>query len=98
MAVAKRVLAATDKSHAWFADKSNRAEAIELLVKHAKANREDAEASYDYLHRIDYFEPASKLSRAKLRNLLDSERGLGNISPVLTIDRLVMPGLTELVD
>ena len=98
MPVAKRILAATDKSVAWFADVANRAEAIDLLVKHARSSREDAEASYDYLRRIDYFEPGSKVSRAKLRNLLEVEKSSGNVTAALVIDRLVMPGLTELTD
>ena len=68
---AKRVLAATDKSVAWLADPSHRGEAVELLVKVARSSKEDAEASYDYLRRIEYFEPSSKVSRAKLRNLVD---------------------------
>ncbi len=96
--VAKRVLTATDNSIAWLADKANRAEAIELLVKHARSRREDAEASYDYLLRIAYFEPGSKVSQAKLRNLIELEKSNGNVGPTLTIDRLVMPGLTELTD
>jgi len=36
-------------------------EAIELLVKVARSSKEDAEASYDYLRRIEYFEPNSKI-------------------------------------
>ena len=57
MSAAKRVLAATDKSIAWLADPRNRGEAVELLVKVARSSKEDAEASYDYLRRIEYFEP-----------------------------------------
>src|SRR6185503_9803663 len=53
MPVAKRILAATDKSHAWFANAANRNEAIELLVRHARSSKEDAEESYDYLRRIE---------------------------------------------
>jgi len=98
IAVAKRVLAATDKSIAWLAEPTNRAEAVELLVKHARASKPDAEASYDYLQRISYFEPSSKVSRAKLRNLIDVERTNGNVGAALTIERLVMPGITELTD
>jgi ABC-type nitrate/sulfonate/bicarbonate transport system substrate-binding protein len=98
MPVAKRILAATDKSHAWFANAANRNEAIELLVKHARSSKEDAEESYDYLRRIEYFEPHSKMSRAKLQNLIDTERSQGNVTTTLTIDRLAMPGLTELAD
>ena len=96
--VAKRVLAATDKSIAWLADPSHRGEAVELLVKVGRSNKEDAEASYDYLRRIEYFEPSSKVSRAKLRNLIELERNAKTVDASLTVDRLVMPGLTELTD
>ena len=96
--VAKRVLAATDKSVAWLADTAHRAEAVELLVKVAKARKMDAEASYDFLRRINYFEPGSQVSRKKLQNLIELERRSGNVGPALNIDRLAMPGVTELID
>jgi ABC-type nitrate/sulfonate/bicarbonate transport system substrate-binding protein len=96
--VAKRILAATDKSVAWLADPSHRAEAVELLVKVGRSRKDDAEASYDLLKRIDYFEPGSKVSRAKLQNLVDVEKSSGNIGQAFTADRLVMPGITELVN
>ena len=98
LTVAKRILAATDKSIAWLADPSHRDEAIELLVKVARSSKEDAEASYDYLRRIEYFEPSSKVSRMKLRNLVAMEQRAGTVNPAFAIDRLVMPGLTELTD
>ena len=98
LSAAKRILAATDKSIAWLADPSHRAEAIELLVKVARSSKDDAEASYDYLRRIDYFEPTSKVSRTKLRNLVAMEQRAGTVDPAFAIDRLAMPGLTELTD
>ena len=79
MSAAKRVLAATDKSVAWLADPAHRDEAIELLVKVARSSKEDAEASYDYLRRIEYFEPSSKVSRTKLRNLVAMEQHAGTV-------------------
>ena len=96
--LAKRLLAATDKSIAWLADQTHRGEAVDLLVSAAHARKEDADASYDLLRRIDYFEPSSKVSRRKLQNLIDAERQLGTIDASLTPERLVMPGVTELVD
>ena len=98
LSAAKRVLAATDKSIAWLADPSHRDEAVELLVKVARSSKEDAEASYDYLRRIEYFEPSSKVSRTKLRNLVAMEQRAGTVAPAFDIDRLAMPGLTELTD
>jgi ABC-type nitrate/sulfonate/bicarbonate transport system substrate-binding protein len=96
--LAKRLLSVTDRSIAWLADVSYRDEAIDLLVKVARSRREDAEASYDYLRRIEYFEPGSKVSSAKLRKLIEVEKRAGNIDPAFAIDRLVMSGITELTD
>lgn len=96
--LAKRVLVATDKSIAWLADTAHRDEAIELLVQAAHAEKEDAAASYDLLLRTGYFEPSSKVSRKKLQNVIDEERRAGIIGPSLTVDKLVMPGFTELSD
>jgi ABC-type nitrate/sulfonate/bicarbonate transport system substrate-binding protein len=98
LSAAQRVLSATDKSVAWFADPAHREEAIELLVKVGRSTKEDAEASYDYLRRIKYFEPSSKVSRAKLRNLVEMEQQAGTIAKGFDIERLAMPGLTEFVD
>jgi ABC-type nitrate/sulfonate/bicarbonate transport system substrate-binding protein len=98
MSAAKRVLVATDKAVAWLADPAHRAEAVELLVRVAKSSKEDAEASYDYLRRIEYFEPSSKVSRKKLRNLVAMEQGAGTVAATFDIERLAMPGLTELTD
>ena len=98
IAAAKKVLVATDKSVAWLADPAHREEAVELLVKAGKGSKDDAEASYDYMRRIQYFEPDSKMSRQKLRNLVELEQRAGTVAAGFTIDRLAMPGLTELVD
>jgi NitT/TauT family transport system substrate-binding protein len=94
----KRLLMATDKSVAWFADETHRGEAIDLLVGAAHARKEDANASYDLLRRIEYFEPTSKVSRKKLQNLIDVERELGSVDASFTPDRLVLPGVTEMTD
>jgi ABC-type nitrate/sulfonate/bicarbonate transport system substrate-binding protein len=96
--LAKRALAATDKSIAWLADATHRDEAIDLLVQAAHADKEDAAASYDLLRHTGYFEPSSKVSRKKLQNVIDEERQIGIIGPSLTVDRLIMPGFTELSD
>ena len=96
--LAKRVLTATDQSIAWLAEAAHREEAIELLVNAAHSSREDADASYDFLRRIGYFQPNSKISRAKLQNVIDLERRTGNVDAALTVDRLAMPGVTEFAE
>lgn len=96
--IARRLLAATDRSIGWLNDTGHRKEAVDLLVRVAHADAEDAASSYDFLRRIRYFEPSRKVSRAKLQDLVDVERDAGRISSALTIDRLIVPGLTELTD
>jgi ABC-type nitrate/sulfonate/bicarbonate transport system substrate-binding protein len=91
-----RLLDATDKSIAWFDDPKNRADAVALLVTVGKSSPEDAEASYDFLHKIGFFEPTAKVSRGALENLIKVESGIGRVDAKLTVDRLVLPGVTEL--
>jgi NitT/TauT family transport system substrate-binding protein len=97
-ALVKRLLSATDDSIAWLADEAHRGEAIDILVSAAHARPQDAGSSYDLLRRIKYFEPSRKVSRAKLQNLIDAQRALGNVGASLTVDRLVLSGVTELTD
>jgi len=85
-------------SERWLADEPHRAEAVKLLVNAALAQKENADASYDLMRRIGYFEPTSRISRKKLQNLIDVERTLTGVDPSFTPDRLAMPGITELVD
>ena len=91
-------MTATDNSIAWLADETHRGEAIDVLVNAAHARPQDAAASYGLLRRIKYFEPSRKVSRGKLQNLIDAQRALGNVGASLTVERLVMPEVTELTD
>jgi NitT/TauT family transport system substrate-binding protein len=92
------LLAAIDKSVAWFNDTSNRAEAVDILMHEMKSAREPMERSYDYLRKIDYFAPSNEISRKRMQNLIDAMKALGDIKSEITPDRIVVPGLTRLVD
>jgi NitT/TauT family transport system substrate-binding protein len=94
----RRVLAATDESVAWFVDPSHRAEALDVLVQVGKATPDDAEASYDFLRHIDYFESGDKVSRKAVGNVMEAEKSRGHVSPALTVDRLVLSGVTAITD
>jgi NitT/TauT family transport system substrate-binding protein len=94
----RRLLAATNDAIAWFEDPVNRPAAVALLVAAARASPEDADASYDYLRKIGYFERTGKISRRRLGALIAIERGRGLVESGLTIDRLILPGLGELTD
>src|ERR1700722_2780702 len=93
-----RLLAALDKSVAWFNDTSHRAEAVDILVQEMKSPRDPVERSYDFLRKINYFSPNNEISRSRMKNLINAMKGLGDIKSDITVDKIVAPGLTRLVD
>lgn len=92
------LLGALDKSIAWFNDTSHREEAIDILVREMKSPRDPVERSYDYLRKIDYFAPDNEVSRSRMQNLINEMKALGDVKTDITPDRIVVPGLTRLVD
>jgi len=96
-AVLARVLAAHAKSIAWFNDDANRAEAVKMLVAASGLKPDEVEKSYDFFRKGNFFEPTGKVSRKRLGALVDALVGLGDIPP-LALDRLVLPGVTQMGD
>lgn len=96
--VLHRLLAATSKSMDWLYDPANRKEAIDLLVKVAHANPEEADESFVLLEKIKYFERSGKVSRKQLANLISVETNLGFVDKPMKPDDLVMAGVTTLKD
>jgi NitT/TauT family transport system substrate-binding protein len=93
-----KVLAALDKSVAWFNDPVNRSEAVDVLAREMKSPREPLERSYDYLRKIDYFARNNDVSRSRTQSLINAMKEIGDIKRGITPERVVMPGLTHLVD
>src|SRR5579862_2009477 len=62
-----KLLAALDKSVAWFDDPANRSEAVDILVRQMKSPRDPVERSYDYLRKIDYFARSNEVSRTRMQ-------------------------------
>jgi NitT/TauT family transport system substrate-binding protein len=93
-----KLLAVIDKSVAWFDDPANRTEAVDILVKEMKSARAPVERSYDFLRKINYFSPTRDISRARMQNLINAMKALGDIKTDITPDKIVVPGLTRLVD
>ncbi len=96
--VAQRFVQAYTKSVGFFYDDAHRAESIDILVKGINADRDDVMKSYDFFRKIEFFEPTGKISRARLGSLLAVLKGMGEVPDGVTIDRLIMPGVTELTD
>lgn len=90
--------AVLDQSVAWFNDPAHRDEAVDILVREMKSPRDPVERSYDYLRKIDYFARGNEVSRGRMQNLIDAMKALGDIKTDISPDRVVVPGLTRLVD
>jgi ABC-type nitrate/sulfonate/bicarbonate transport system substrate-binding protein len=95
--VLTRLLAAHAKSIAWFEDDRNRAEAVKMMVEVSKLKPDEVEKAYDFFRKGKFFEPTGKISRKRLGALVDALAGLGDI-PKMDIDRLVLPGVTQMAD
>ena len=94
----ERVLVVYNKSIAWFHDEQNRAEAVKMMVAVSKMQADDVEKSYDFLTRGKFLEPTGKVSRAKLGALVGALQQLGDIPGGFDIERLILPGVTQLSD
>jgi ABC-type nitrate/sulfonate/bicarbonate transport system substrate-binding protein len=98
MDLAKRLLAALDDSAAWFYVPSNRDALIQMGADHFKISTDEAAQSLDFLRKIQFFAPDSKVSQKGLDALIQVMRSTGDVSNPLTAKDLVMPGLTELAE
>ncbi len=76
----------------------NHDEAVKLMVEHSKLKQEDVERSYDFLHGKHLFEPTGKVSRRTLGVVTDALKELGDVPKDFPVERLVLPGVTQLVD
>jgi NitT/TauT family transport system substrate-binding protein len=82
----------------WFANEKNRDEAIKIMVDASKGKPDDIAKSYDFLHRGDYFERSGAISKKKIARLVAAMHQLHDIEDEPTIERLVLPGVTQLAD
>jgi ABC-type nitrate/sulfonate/bicarbonate transport system substrate-binding protein len=93
-----RLIAVHNKSMAWFLDGKNRDEAITIMVERTKQKREDLAKAYDFLTQHKFFDQTGKVSRTTMNAMLAALHELGDISPGLTTEKLIMPGVTQLSD
>ena len=93
-----KVIDVYNKSVTWLYDPNNREEAVRILMKVSKIKQDDVELAYDYLIKGRYFEPTGKVSRSKLTKLVDALKSLGDIPKDFSVDRLFLPGVTQISD
>src|SRR5580692_3609736 len=94
--VLKRFLDAYNKGVAWFADPANHDAAVKLQTEVSKIGQDDVEKAYSFLRGKNLFEPTGKVSKRKVNNVIDALRALGDLPADFTVDRLLLPGVTQI--
>jgi NitT/TauT family transport system substrate-binding protein len=95
--LARGINDAFDEGLTWLNDPANKDEAIAILVKSGLPQAEVAQ-SYDFLRKIDFWAHDAKVSKAMLQHIIDSMRKVGDYDEAVDIDKLVIPGVTQVVD
>jgi NitT/TauT family transport system substrate-binding protein len=93
-----RLLDALDESAAWFYEPGNRDALIAMGVKNFNIAENEATMSLDYLRKVQFFAPSSKVSKKALEKLIGVMRQSGDVSSPITADNLILPGVTELAE
>jgi NitT/TauT family transport system substrate-binding protein len=96
--VVKRLLAAYGQGVAWFMDVKNREAAVSGMMASSKLKREDVEKAYDFLRDKNLFETSGKISKRKLGTIVDALRRLGDIPQDFAVERLLLPGISQVTD
>lgn len=97
-ATLEKLLQAQTRGIAWFNDEKNRAEAVQILKNASGLTQEDVEKAYDFFRNGHFFEPTGKVSRAKLDSLAKAMESLGDLPGALNIDKVILPGITQMTD
>jgi NitT/TauT family transport system substrate-binding protein len=96
--ILQKLLAAHTRSVAWFEDGGNRNEAVQILVAASKLKQEDVEKAYDFMRNGHFFEPTGKVSKSKLASLAKAMVSLGDLPGAIDVDRVLLPGVTQVGD
>ena len=98
MKTAQTYLVVYSKAIRWLEDPANRLEAIDIMLAVSSLKPEDVEKSYDFLHDGHFFETTGAISRVRLGKVLEALQELGDIPRDMSVDSLIMPGLTQVSD
>jgi ABC-type nitrate/sulfonate/bicarbonate transport system substrate-binding protein len=93
-----KVMRAQNRSIAWFEDANNREEAVQILQAESHLSKDDTEKAYDFFRNGHFFEPTGKVSRGKLLALAKAMESLGDLPGALDVDKVVLPGVTQVTE
>ena len=94
----EKLIKVYNQSMTWLYDPKNRSEAVDILIRVSKIKKDEVEKAYDFLIGGKYFEPTGKVSKARVNKLVDALKSLGDVPNDFSVDRLFMPGVTQVAD
>jgi NitT/TauT family transport system substrate-binding protein len=97
-ATLEKLLRVKSKSIAWFEDEQNRADTLRILKAASSLSQDDVEKAYTFFRDGHFFEPTGKVWRSKLNALAKAMESLGDLPGALDVDKLVLPGVTQMTD
>src|SRR5580693_9545673 len=97
-ATLEKLLRAENKAIAWFEDGQNRDGALRILKSASSLNQDDVYKAYKFFRDGHFFEPTGKVSRSKLDALARAMESLGDLPGALDVDKVVLPGVTQMTD
>jgi NitT/TauT family transport system substrate-binding protein len=93
-----RLLDAHARAVVWFEDDRNRPEAVAMMVTASGLKADEVEKAYDFYRKGKFFEPSGKVSMTRLKALVGALQSLGDLPAGMDVNRLLLPGVTELSD
>lgn len=80
----------------WFNNESNRAEAVEILMKLNKSERGEVDQTYGVYHRLKVFDRKGIIGASQIGNLLQALKGFGELEGTADVARFVDPELAAM--
>ncbi|HEY1507247.1 MAG TPA: ABC transporter substrate-binding protein [Stellaceae bacterium] len=93
---AKKFLAVQAKAIAWLYDEKNRDAAIQIMAKASQDTIDNVAKSLDFFRRIDFFDRDTAVSKAGMRAAIALLQEHGDIKDQLAVERLIVPGISQL--
>lgn len=82
----------------WFNDEANRAEAIDILQKVSKADREDVAATYDLYRKLQVFPRKGTLAGSQIASIIQALQDVGELDGPPDIARFIDPQIASIVE
>ncbi|MDB5643690.1 MAG: alkanesulfonate transporter substrate-binding subunit [Hyphomicrobiales bacterium] len=82
----------------WFNDEANRNEAIDILQKVSKADREDVAATYDLYRKLQVFPRKGTLAGSQIATIIKALQDVGELDGPPDVARFIDPQIASIVE